>query len=78
MITWVEFTISLTLRQLSKPSLNGKIRKGGPICLVMYNERQKGGVTVKRHGNFWDKLVSMDNIELAYENAKKNKIGKDK
>lgn len=29
---------------------------------------------MKRHGNLWEKLVSMENIELAYQKAKKQKM----
>lgn len=28
---------------------------------------------VRRHGNLWDKLISDENIELAYKKARKGK-----
>lgn len=34
---------------------------------------REGGVTLKRHGNLWNKLISIENLELALDNARKNK-----
>ena len=39
----------------------------------MKDENPKGGITLKRHGNLWEKLTSMENLELAYKNARKKK-----
>ena len=37
------------------------------------SESPKGGITLKRHGNLWEKLTSKENLELAYLNARRNK-----